>query len=316
VPGTEVTFEDICQAAERIRSIAHRTPVMTSHSFDAVAGVQAFFKCENFQKGGAFKIRGASNFIFSLPRDQLARGVVAYSSGNHAQAVAIASRVIGVPATLVIPEDAPRNKVEASQAQGATIVTYDRFTADRRVIAEGIAAEKGATIVPPFDHPWTIAGQGTVAKELLEDVPDLDALVVCIGGGGLISGCSIFAKHLNPKIRVFGVEPALANDAYLSLEAGRRVEIEPVDTIADGLRTTSVGELVFPILQKNVEEIFLVSDDQIRAAMKFILTRMKILAEPSGATSAAPVFFKKLPSGVNRVGIVLSGGNVDIDQIA
>src|SRR5580704_9730224 len=252
---TEVTFEDIRAAAERIRPTAKRTPVMTSRSFDAEAGVAAFFKCENLQTGGAFKIRGASNFIFSIPKDQLGKGVVAHSSGNHAQAVAIAAQFVGAPATLVMPEDAPRAKLEGTRARGARIVAYNRFTDDRTGISARIAAETGATLVPPYDHPWTIAGQGTAAKELLEEVPDLDAMVVCVGGGGLMSGSSIAAHHLNPKIRMFGVEPELANDTYLSFEAGKRVKIDTPGTIADGLRSTSPGELTFPILRKHLEKV-------------------------------------------------------------
>jgi threonine dehydratase len=311
-----VTFEQIQAAAERIRPIAQRTPVMTSHSFDKEAGITAFFKCENFQKGGAFKIRGASNFIFSIPKSDLPRGVVAYSSGNHAQAVAIAASAVGVPATVVMPEDAPRTKMEATRAQGARIVTYNRLTEDRSAISARISAETGATVVPPFDHPWTIAGQGTAGKELIEEVPHLDALVVCIGGGGLLSGCSIAAKHLRPQIRIFGVEPEIANDTYLSLQVGERVEIPPPDTIADGLRAPAPGALTFPIIQKHVEAVALVTEDEIRATVKFLLTRVKILVEPSGAVSAAAALFGKLPSGLKRVGIVLSGGNVDYDQLA
>jgi threonine dehydratase len=316
MPGTDVTFEDIQRAAERIRPIAKKTPVMTSASFDAEAGVSAFFKCENFQKGGAFKIRGASNFIFSIPKDQLAKGVVAHSSGNHAQAVAIAAQFVGVPATLVMPEDAPRSKMEGTRARGARIVTYNRFTQVREEISEGIARETGATMVPPYDHPWTIAGQGTAAKELLEEVPDLDALVVCVGGGGLTAGSSIAARALRPQIRVFGVEPELANDTYLSFEKGERVKIDSSGTIADGLRTNSPGEITFPIIQKNVEKMLLVSEDEIRATLKFLMMRLKIVVEPSGAVSAAPVFSKRLPEGIRRVGIILSGGNVDFDQLA
>jgi threonine dehydratase len=311
-----VSFEDIRDASARIRPIAKRTPVMTSRGFNAQTGVQAFFKCENFQTGGAFKIRGAANFIAQLSQDQLARGVVGYSSGNHAQGVAIAARAAGTKATLVMPLDAPRSKVEATRAQGATIVTYDRFKEDRTALGKRIAEETGAALVPPFNHPWIIAGQGTAALELLEEVPDLDALVVCIGGGGLISGCSIAARHMQPTIRVFGVEPAAGNDAFLSLAAGKRVEIAPPDTIADGLRTPMLGELTFPIIQRNVEKVALVSEDEIRAAMKFLLGRMKILVEPSGAVSAAAVLFGKLPPGSGRVGIVLSGGNVDLDFLA
>jgi len=316
MPDTEITFEDIRAASERIRPIAKRTPVMTSRSVDQQSGVAAFFKCENFQKGGAFKIRGASNFILSIPKDQLSKGVVAHSSGNHAQAVAIAAEFVGAPATLVMPEDAPRSKVEGTRARGAKIVTYNRFTDSREAISARISAETGATIVPPYDHPWTIAGQGTAAKELLEEVPDLDAIVVCVGGGGLLSGSSIAARHLRPSIRIFGVEPELANDTYLSFAAGKRVKIETPPTIADGLRSTSPGELTFPILRRNVEQMLLVSEDEIRATLKFLLMRMKILVEPSGAVSAAAVLFKKLPPGIGRVGVILSGGNVDYEQLA
>jgi len=313
MPGTDVAFRDIESAAVRIRPIAKRTPVMTSRGFDAEANVSAFFKCENFQTGGAFKIRGASNFIFSIPKEDLSRGVVAYSSGNHAQAVAIAARTVGIPATLVMPIDAPKSKVAATRAQGATIVHYDRFKDDRAAIGARIAKETGATLVPPFDHPWIIAGQGTAALELMEEVPDLDALVAPIGGGGLMSGCSIAAKHLRPAIRVIGVEPEKGNDAFLSLAAGKRVEVPPPDTIADGLRTPVPGELTFPILQRNVERVVLVTDDEIRRAMNYLLARLKILVEPSGAVGAAAAMFGKLPAGLGRVGIVLSGGNADFE---
>ena len=316
MPATEITFGDIRQAAARIDKIAKRTPVLRSRGFDAEAGITAFFKCENFQTGGAFKIRGASNFVFSIPKADLPRGVVAFSSGNHAQAVAIAARAMGIPATLVMPVDAPRSKLEATRAQGAKIVEYDRFRDDRAAIGARIAAETGATLVPPFDHPWIIAGQGTAALELLEEVPDLDSLVAPIGGGGLMSGCSIAAKHLRPGIRVIGVEPEKGNDAFLSLQAGTRIEIPPPDTIADGLRTPVPGVITFPILQKNVERVVLVSDDEIRTAVKFLLTRLKILVEPSGAVGAAAALSGKLPAGLGRVGIVLSGGNVDFDLLA
>lgn len=316
MPGTEVTFADIEQAAERIKGIAQRTPVMTSHAFNEKSGVNAIFKCENFQKGGAFKIRGAANFLYSIPKADLPRGVVAYSSGNHAQAVAIAAKSVGAPATLVMPEDAPRSKVEATQAQGPRIIRFDRFKDDRSAIGAKISAETGATLVPPYDHPWTMAGAGTTALELLAQSPDLDALVVCIGGGGLIAGCAIAAKHLKPSIRIFGVEPAAANDTYLSFAAGKRVEIPAPDTIADGLRSPSPGELTFPVIQKHVEQIVLVSEEEIKTTVKFLLTRMKILVEPSGAVSAAAALFGKLPAGLGRVGIILSGGNVDFEQLA
>ena len=319
MPATEtlpVVFEDVRRAADRIRPFVKRTQVMRSRSFDAQAGVAAFFKCENLQTGGAFKIRGASNFIFSIPYADLPRGVVAYSSGNHAQAVAIAARAAGTKATLVMPADAPRSKMEATRAQGAEIVIYDRFRDDRAAIAARIAQETGATVVPPFDHPWIIAGQGTTALEMLEEVPDMDTLVAPIGGGGLMSGCSIAVKGVQRDIRVIGVEPEAASDTFQSLAAGRRIEIPAPDTIADGLRVPCPGALTFPIIQRNVERIVLVSEEEIRAAVKFLLLRLKILVEPSGAASAAAVLFGKLPPGCGRVGIVLSGGNVDFDVLA
>jgi threonine dehydratase len=242
--------------------------------------------------------------------------VVAHSSGNHAQAVAIAAEFVGAKATLVMPDDAPRAKLEGTRARGADIIIYDRLTGNREEISGKFAAETGATLVPPYDHPWTIAGQGTAAKELLEEVTDLDALVVCCGGGGLMSGSAIAAHHLNPKIRIFGIEPALANDTYLSFQAGKRMKIDTPPTIADGLRSTMPGELTFPIIQKHVEQMILVSEEEIRATLKFMLMRLKILVEPSGAVSAAAVLFKKLPAGVRRVGVILSGGNVDYEQLA
>jgi threonine dehydratase len=306
-----VTLGEVEQAAQRIAGIARRTPVMTSRGFDAECGLRAFFKCENLQRGGAFKIRGASNFILSIPRTELGRGVVAFSSGNHAQAVAIAAREAGTGATLVMPEDAPRLKLAATRAYGASIVQYDRFTQDREAIGARVAAETGATLVPPYDHPWIIAGQGTAGLEFLAEAPDLDALVVPIGGGGLISGCSIVAKAMRPSLRVFGVEPALGNDTYLSMRAGERVGIAPPETIADGLRSQMPGAVTFPIMQQLVESVLLVSEDEIRAAMRFLLLRMKILVEPSGAVGAAAALFHKLPDGIERAGIVLSGGNVD-----
>lgn len=315
MPDTEVTFGDIERALDRIRPIAKRTPVMTSRGFNERAGLTAFFKCENFQTGGAFKIRGATNFVFSIPPSELPRGVVAFSSGNHAQAVAIAARAAGCPATLVMPTDAPRSKLEATRAQGATIVNYDRFKEDRAAIGARISAETGATLAPPFDHPWIIAGQGTTALELLQEIPDLDALVVPIGGGGLMSGCSIAAKHVRPNIRLIGVEPEAGNDVFLSLAAGHVVEVPPPETIADGLRTPAPGKITFPIIQRNVERVVLVTDDEIRAALRYLLTRLKILVEPSGAVGPAAALAGKLPEGLGRVGFVLSGGNVDLDVL-
>lgn len=307
--------DDVRAAAERIRPLARRTPVMTSASVDAEAGMRVFFKCENLQRGGAFKIRGAANMILSLPEATLARGVVAYSSGNHAQAVALAAQHVGTSAVIVMPEDAPRSKMEATRAQGARIVTYNRFTEERMEIAERLRKETDATLVPPFNHPLIMAGQGTAALELLDETGSLDALITPVGGGGLLSGCAIIAKHLQPAIRVFGGEPEGANDTFLSLAAGERVAVQP-KTIADGLRVPIPGELTFPIVQQLVERVALVSDDEIRATVRFLLARMKILVEPSGAAGAAAVLFRKLPPGLRSIGVVLSGGNVDFEDLA
>jgi threonine dehydratase len=309
---SELQLSDIQAAAERTRNIVRRTPVFTSHTFDALAGARLFFKCENFQRGGAFKIRGASNFVLSIPEPHLPRGVITYSSGNHGQAVAIAAESRGIAATIVMPADAPASKLAATRAHGARIVTYDRATEDREAIALGLAKETGATVVPPYDHPWTIIGQGTAILELLDEVPDLDALAIPIGGGGLISGSSIAAHAIRPAIRIFGVEPELGNDTLLSLRAGERIGIPLPETIADGLRATKPGALTFPIVQKHVEDIALVSDTEIRDAMNFLLTRMKILVEPSGAAPAAAVMYGKLPRGIQKIGVLLSGGNVDV----
>jgi threonine dehydratase len=311
----DVTLSDIRAAADRIRGIAHRTPVFTSRTFDGLAGAQIYFKCENFQRGGAFKIRGAANFIYSIPKDHLSRGVVAYSSGNHAQAVAIAAASVGIKATIVMPSDAPKSKLNATRGYGAQVVIYDRLTENREAIGKRISEDTGATLVPPYDHPWIIAGQGTAALELLEEIPDLEALVVCIGGGGLTSGCSIAAKALQPAIRVFGVEPEDGNDTYLSFRGGSRVEILTPQTIADGLRAQKPGAITFPIIQKNVDDIVLVSDSEIRDTMKFLLTRMKMVVEPSGAVPAAALLNHKLPKGPRKIGAIVSGGNVDLELL-
>jgi threonine dehydratase len=317
MPDTDISLVHIEEAAWRIRPIAQKTPVLTSKSFNAATGVQAHFKCENFQTGGAFKIRGAANFIFSLPEADKPKGVVAFSSGNHAQAVSIASERAGVKATIVMPDDAPKLKLAATRAHGAEVIIYDRFQGtSRESIGKKISADTGAILVPPFDHAKIIAGQGTTALELLKDCPDLDALVVCVGGGGLLSGCAIAAKAINPRIRIYGVEPERASDVKQSLVAGHIVEIEQPDTIADGLRTPKPGVLTFPLIQQLVEDVLLVTEDEIRAAVKFILLRMKILTEPSGAVAAAAVLAGKLPKDARRVGIVVSGGNVDPDVLA
>lgn len=311
-----VTLANIREASARIRPIALETPVLHSERIDQATGTRVLFKCENLQRGGAFKIRGAANFIYALGAEASRRGVVAYSSGNHAQAVAIAAKSVGAQATIVMPTDSPRTKMEGTRAQGAKVVTFDRFREKREEIAARIAAETGAATVPPFDHPWIIAGQGTAALELLTAHPDLDALVAPIGGGGLLSGCSIAARGLTPRIRLFGAEPVEANDTYLSLRAGHRVEIPTPATIADGLRSPAPGEITFPILASHLEDIILVTEDEIKAAMKFLLTHLRVVVEPSGAASAAAVLSGRLPAGLNSVGVILSGGNVDYELLA
>src|SRR4051794_30491373 len=310
-----IRAEDVRAAAERIRPLAWKTPVMNSELFDAEAGIKTLFKCENLQRGGAFKIRGAANLVLSLPNETLAHGIVAYSSGNHAQATAIAARQVGARATIVMPEDAPRSKMEATRAQGAKIVTYNRFTESREAMAAGILKESGATLVPPFDHPMIMAGQGTAALELLGDAGPLDALITPVGGGGLLAGCATIAKELNPSIRIFGVEPEGANDTFLSMITGERVAVPHPDTIADGLRSPKPGELTFPIVKRLAERILLVTDDELRATVKFLLLHLKILVEPSGAAAAAAVLHKKLPPGIGSVGVVISGGNIDFEEL-
>jgi threonine dehydratase len=300
-------------AAERIRPLARRTPVLTSQAFDAEAGARVYFKCENLQVGGSFKIRGAANLILSLP--DVAHGVVAYSSGNHAQATAIAAKHVRTKATIVMPEDAPRSKMEATRSQEAQIITYNRLTESREQIASRIQAESAATLVPPYDHSMIIAGQGTAALELLEETGPLDALITPVGGGGLVAGCATIAKDLYPGTRIFGAEPEGANDTFLSLLAGARVTVQ-ANTIADGLRVPKPGELTFPIVQRLAERVALVNDDELRATVKFLLLHLKILVEPSGAAGAAAALFRKLPTDVRSVGVVLSGGNIDFEDLA
>ena len=308
--------DDIGQAALRIRPVAARTPVLTSHTLNTMTGVEAYLKAEIFQRGGSFKIRGATNFLYLIPEADRARGVVAFSSGNHAQAVAIAARSLGMKSTIIMPTDAPASKLAATRAYGAEIVLYDRHKQSRETIGKGISEQTGATLVPPFDHPWIIAGQGTCALELLDEVGELDALVVPLGGGGLVSGCATIAKAMQPSIRVFGIEPEAGNDYWLSRKAGHALEIASPDTIADGLRTTKPGIYTFPIVEDLVDDIVVVSDDEIRTALRFLLTRMKIVVEPSGAVGVAALMHAKIPAGLHRIGVVLSGGNVDLEMIA
>jgi threonine dehydratase len=311
-----VAFSDVEQAAQRIRDLARETPVLTSRLFNNACGAEAFFKCENLQRGGAFKIRGASNFLLSLDAQERERGVVTFSSGNHAQAVAIAASHLGIAATIVMPKDAPQSKLESTQAYQPKIVFHDRHTEDRETIARKIAEETGAVVLPSYDHAWIIAGQGTATLEFLRQQPQLDALVVPLGGGGLLSGALIAAKKLQPEIRVFGVEPEVANDWQLSLQARRRVQIASPPTLADGLRTTIPGEITFSIVQSMADGVILVSEEEIKATMRFLLTRTKLLVEPSGAVAAAAVLHGKLPGTFRRIGVILSGGNVDLPVLA
>jgi threonine dehydratase len=306
-----LTLELIKQAHQRIASHIHRTPVMTSRSLNEVAGCEVFFKCENLQRGGSFKIRGATNKVRSLTPAERARGVVAFSSGNHAQAVAIAAREAGVRAVVAMPDDAPRTKVDATRGYGAEIVFYDRHSEDRESVALRISERDGLVMVPPYDDVLVMAGQGTTAVELLQDVPELDAIATPCSGGGLFAGVSVGAKGLNSAIRCFAVEPETGDDTRQSFLKRERVTVPPPPTIADGLRVQSPGRLTFPVLLQNAEDVVTVSDDDIVETMRFILFRMKLLVEPSGAAAAAAVFKRKLPRDVRRIGVVLSGGNID-----
>ena len=306
-----VEFEDVAAAAKRLAGVAHRTPVIVSRTLDARTGARAFLKAENLQRMGAFKFRGAYNRLVQLSSDERTRGVVAYSSGNHAQGVALAAQLLGVPATIVMPTDAPRTKVEATQGYGAQIVTYDRASEDRAAIAKRLAAERGATVVPPYDDPRIIAGQGTAALELFEETGPLDALLVCTGGGGLLAGSTIAAMRLSPGIEVWAVEPEAGDDWKQSWERGARVTIPVPATIADGMQTTAPGELTFPIFRRFGAGVVTVSDDQLRAAMCFAFERLKLVIEPSGAAALAALLFEKIPVRGRRIGVTISGGNVD-----
>lgn len=311
-----LTSKMIQEAHARISAFVHRTPVITSRAFDAAAGRRVFFKCENLQRAGAFKIRGAMNKMLSLTDEERSRGVVAFSSGNHAQAVALAARELKTRAVIVMPKDAPRAKLNATRGYGAEIVVYNREREDREGLAREIAARDKLAIVPPYDDYYIMAGQGTSALELLEEVSDLDALLTPCGGGGLFAGASTWAKTVNPKIRCFPIESKLSDDTRQSFIKGERICIPVPPTIADGMRTQSPGALTFPILQRTAEDVLTVSEDEIIATMRFMLFRLKILVEPTGAVAAAAVLFNKLPSDITRVGVIISGGNVDPDALA
>ena len=306
-----VTYDDVAAAHERIRAHAKRTPVLTSATVDELTGASVFFKCENFQRMGAFKFRGAFNALSQLDASQKTRGVVAFSSGNHAQAVALAGKLLGIPAVIVMPADAPRVKLDATRGYGAEVVLYQKGES-RNQVAERLSRERNLTLIPPFDHPHIIAGQGTAAKELIEDTGPLDALLVPCGGGGLISGCAIAARQLAPRCRVIGVEPAAGDDATRSFKSKKLVEIQEPRTIADGARTTSLGKLTFPLLLEHVSDMTTVSDDELLRAMFFLWERMKIVVEPTGALAACALLERKLAFPGARVGVILSGGNVDL----
>jgi threonine dehydratase len=317
VAAPPVAWADVEAAAARLEGVAHRTPVATSSQFDERTGAEAYFKCENLQRMGAFKFRGAYNALSVLGEAERRRGVVAFSSGNHAQAVALAGRLLGVKATIVMPADAPAVKVAATRGYGAEVVLYDRAAGQsREAVAARIAGETGATVVPPFDSAAVVAGQGTCAKELVEDVGPLDYLFVCCGGAGLLSGCAIAANHLSPGVKVVGVEPAAGDDAARSFRAGRIVSIDVPDTIADGARTQALGAITFPLVMRHVSDIITVTDAQLVEAMRFLWERMKLVVEPTGALATAGVLDGGIDVRGKRVGIILSGGNVDLKAAA
>lgn len=310
------TYDDVARASETLGSMAHRTPVLVSRTLDERLGAQVFFKCENFQRIGAFKFRGGYNAISRLTEAQRKAGVVAFSSGNHAQAVALASRLLGVSATIVMPHDAPAAKKAATQGYGARVVEYDRLTEDREQVALGLVEREGRSLVPPFDHPDVIAGQGTAVKELLEDVGGLDALFIPLGGGGLLSGSLLAAHAISPDCAVYGVEPQAGNDGQQSFRKGSVVKIDPPNSIADGALTLALGKLTFPIIRNYARDILAVSDQQLIEAMRFFAERMKMVVEPTGCLGAAAAMNELVPVKGKRIGVLLSGGNVDLSTYA
>jgi len=310
------SYLDVLAAATRINGVANRTPVFTSRMLNTQLGIEVFFKGEHLQRTGSFKFRGAYNALSRLDAAAQHRGVIAFSSGNHAQGVALAARLLGIPAVICMPTDAPQVKVDATAGYGAEIVRYDRLTQDREAVARSIADARGLTLIPPYDHPDIIAGQGTAALELCQEIPDLDALLVPVGGGGLISGSALAAHGLNPALRVFGVEPANAADTYESLRQGTRVTIAPPDTMADGLRITTPGRITFPLVQQHVEAIITVSEAEIAAGTRYIMAYLKQVIEPSAGTGPGALLAGKLPSGVRKLGVILCGGNIEPQVLA
>ncbi len=311
-----VTFAAVEAAAARLEGIAHRTPVMTSRTADALANGKLFFKCENLQRGGAFKFRGAYNAIAALTEDQRRHGVVTYSSGNHAQAVAYAGRLQGVATTIVMPKDAPAAKVSATREYGGEIVFYDRYTESREEICAALAADRGLTVIPPYDHQQVIAGQGTAARELFQAIGELDVLLVSLGGGGLLAGSALCAKALSPRCRVIGVEPEAGNDGQQSFRAGKVIRIPVPHSIADGALTTYIGENNFPIIRALVHDVVTVSDQMLVDAMKFFAERMKIVVEPTGCLGTAAALSQRFHQPGERIGVLISGGNIDLARYA
>lgn len=305
------TFVDVLAAAERVRTVVHHTPVLRSRRFNERVNCDVYFKSEHLQRTGSFKVRGAYNALVQLSPAAKKRGVIAFSSGNHAQGVALAAKLLNIPAVICMPTDAPAVKVDATAAYGAQIVRYDRLTQDRELVARTIAEERGLTLIPPYDHPDIIAGQGTAVRELCCDVPDLDAILVPVGGGGLIAGSALAAHGINPRLRVYGVEPSNASDTYQSLRTGQRTQIAPPDTVADGLRITIPGALTFPIVQHHVTDIICVSEAEILAGTQSLLMTLKQVVEPSAGTGPGALLAGKIPANIRKIGVVLCGGNIE-----
>jgi len=310
------TYQDVLDAAERIHGHAHRTPVLTSRTLDGQLGAQVFFKCENYQRMGAFKFRGAFNALSRFDEQQRRDGVVAFSSGNHAQGIALAARILGIPATIVMPHDAPAAKIAATREYGATVVLYDRYTEDREAIGRQLAQAHGFTLIPPYDHADIIAGQGTATLELLQETGPLDALFVCLGGGGLLSGAALATRALAPACTLYGVEPQAGNDGQQSFRSGTLVHIETPETLADGAQTQHLGQYTFAIIRRDVDDILTVTDDQLVAAMRFFAERMKMVVEPTGCLGLAAVREMGTALEGKRVGVIVSGGNVDLGRYA
>jgi threonine dehydratase len=310
-----VSYADVAAAAARIAGHAHRTPVLTSRTVNARTGAEVFFKCENFQRIGAFKFRGAYNALAQLSDEQKHRGVLAFSSGNHAQAIALAGQLLGIRTTIVMPDDAPPVKLAATRGYGAEVITYDKNVTTREALGASIAAERGLAVIPPYDHPHVVAGQGTAAKELIEEVGRLDSLYVPCGGAGLLSGCAIATAHLSPGCKVIGVEPAAGDDATRSFRTKTLQTVHNPDTIADGARTPSLGKITFPLVLAHVHAMTTVDDRELLAAMLYLWERMKIVVEPTGALGAAGLFKGGHDAAGKRVGVVISGGNVDLQAV-